>query len=446
MAIWFVVAFVALYVTAALVVLGVDARNARRELGYFLYAEAEALATYVATTGALDFPELEGAEPHTPAPVWLRLFDREGTVLETPGSPPVPSSLADPVEGELQIWEAGDGSLLARVQHAVWTRDGWTAEAITTSALLHRRRRDLLFALGLAGLVLIPLAAFGGRLLAARALRPLEHLVGSIRSLDSRRLDARLETPGAVEEIELVTSEFNSLLGRLEGSVASMRRFTADASHELRTPVSILRTGLEVALRKERSAEEYRQVLEENLDELTRVQRIVESLLTLARDESPGEPELAREVVDLAGVVDAAIDTIRGAAAHQSVEVVTDLERPCRVSGDADQLRLLVMNLVDNALKFTPRGGRVTVVAGERMGQVRLLVSDTGLGIDRVDRPQIFERFYRGRGAGPSGRGAGGLGLSLVEWVARRHDGAVRLVDTEAPGATFEVVLPALGP
>lgn len=441
-AIWFVIAFVGLYLTAALVVLGVDARNARRELEFFLYAQAESLATYVATTGSLDFPELEGPEAHTPAPVWLRLFDARGTVAETPGSPPLPADLPAPEEGALQVWEAEGGSLLARVRHSVWTREGLFAEAITTSALLHRRRRDLLFALGLAGVVLIPLAALGGRLLAARALRPLEHLVRSIRRLDSRRLGARLATPGAVEEIALVTAEFNSLLGRLEQSVESMRRFTADASHELRTPVSSLRAGLEIALRKERSGEEYRQVLEENLEELTRVQRIVEGLLALARDESAEAPVLSDDVVDLAGVVDSALDILRGRAAGARIELRQNVERPCPVRGDVDQLRLLVLNLLDNALKFTPEGGRATVTLTRSSGQIRLGVRDTGPGVDRADAGRIFQRFYRGRGAGPSERGAGGLGLSLVAWAAERHGGTVRLLESETPGAAFEVLLP----
>jgi two-component system OmpR family sensor kinase len=223
-----------------------------------------------------------------------------------------------------------------------------------------------------------------------------------------------------------------------------MRRFTADASHELRTPISILRTGLEVTLRKERTAEEYRELLHENLEEIERVQRIVEALLTLAHTRHGDAGEIRQETVDLSGVVEAALATIRLPASEKSLILETRTAPRVHVQGDPDQLRLMVLNLLDNAVKFTPPGRRIRTLLEARPGQARLEVHDEGPGVAEADRPYLFDRFYRSRTARPNGSVTGGLGLSLARWVAERHGGTIRLLETDEPGATFEVTLPRL--
>jgi two-component system OmpR family sensor kinase len=328
------------------------------------------------------------------------------------------------------------------VAHEIWNEPGTEVEAFSSLHLLARRERDLRFALGSAGLVLIPLAALAGRLLAARALKPVDTLVASISALDSDRLEQRLAAPGAVAEIALLTDEFNRLLDRLEESIEAMRRFTADASHELRTPISILRTGLEVTLRKERTAAEYREVMRENLEEIERVQRIVEALLTLARSHRGDTREVRREPVDLSAVVDRAVASLRPLAEERSVALDAQTVPGLQVVGDPDQLRLLVVNLLDNAVKFTPPGRRIHLRLEGRPDRARLEVRDEGPGVAAEDRPFIFDRFYRAPTTRPTGSATGGLGLAVVRWVAERHGGEVRLLDTEGPGAIFEVLLP----
>ena len=432
--------FLVLYVLAFGMVLAIDARNGRRDLQIMLYAEAEALAGYYASSGRLDFPELVRIEEHTPIPIAVRLIDNGAALAATPGLPEFaiesPSSFR---YGALSQLGAPDGADYAVVRHEVWDHPGVFAEALTSMSVLGERRRNLAFGLSLAGLILVPLAGLGGRLLAIRSLRPVDQLVASTRAIDPQNLSARLEAPGAVDEVAQLGNEFNRLLERLEESVEAMKQFTADASHELRTPISILRTGLEVTLRKERSAADYREVLEENLVEIERVQRIVEGLLTLAKADAVGQPQPSTEMVDLSDVVHTAVESVRAAADEKRVALSSEIAAGIMVRGNVDQLRLLVMNLLDNAVKFTGSG------KGEVSSDRALLrVRDEGVGVSEADRPHIFDRFFRGGQARASGSGAGGLGLSVVKWVAESHGGSARLAEPQAPGATFAVELPTV--
>jgi heavy metal sensor kinase len=446
-ALWSGGLFFLLYVAASLLVIAIDSRNHRSQMEVMLYSAAESLASYYASSHRLDFPELRELET-APFPVWMRIVRDGRIVAETPGTPHVPVMARSPGEmGRVQNAENGNGSRLAVVPHEVWNEPGTIVEAIASQETLSERYRDLLFALAVTGLLLVPLVALGGRMVAAQGLRPLADLVVSVRQLHSEHLRERLEAPGAVAEIAQLADEFNRLLDRLEESVDSMRRFTADASHELRTPISILRTGLEVALRKERAAEEYRELLRENLAEIQRVQRIVEALLTLARTPDGERRQALHGPVDLASVVSGAVEAIRPLAEERRLGIEERLAPAgiTTVHGDADLLRLMAMNLLDNAVKFTPEGRRVHVTVEDGPnGGVRLEVRDEGPGIAPQDRPYVFDRFFRGQGRS-AGSAAGGLGLSLVRWVAESHGGAARLVQNDSAGkagATFEVVLP----
>jgi heavy metal sensor kinase len=442
-AVWSGLLFLLLYAAAFTLVLAIDARNRKSELQLVLYAEAESLAGYYAT-GRLDFPELDTYEKSSPVPVWMRVI-RSGRVLaSTPGMPAVPVVDGPPLLHKLEIEEMPLGRPVGVVRHDVWNRPGTYVEAITGLDMLERRQRDLAFALSLAGLLLLPLAILGGRFVADRALRPVERLVESVRALHSERLDERLEAPGAVVEIAQLTDEFNRLLDRLEESVAAMQRFTADASHELRTPISILRTGLEVALRKDRPPEEYRELMRENLVEIQRIGRIVEGLLTLARARHGAEASSKGEEVDLSATVAGAVESIRLLAREKEVELRARILPGMRVRGDVDKLRLMILNLLDNAVKFTPAGRTVHVCLDELPERVRFQVRDEGPGVPPEDRPHVFDRFFRGKGPHASGASAGGLGLSVVRWVAEIHGGEVRLLADGPQGAIFEVLLPRL--
>jgi two-component system, OmpR family, sensor kinase len=440
---WFGAIFFLLYVVAAFIIVGIDLSNDRRQIGILLYAEAESLASYYASTGRLDFPELAALDNRLPLTVWLRVVEGGRVIAATPGTPPIPLPDGPVEEGEIRTLERADAGPLAVVSHPVLGRPGAFVEAVASLRLIHQGLRHLSLALVLTPLFLVPLAALGGRWLAGRSLLPLGRLVASIRELDTESLHERLAVPAAAPEIAALASEFNSLLDRLEASVVRMRRFTADASHELRTPLSIVRTSLEVALRRPRDTGEYQRLATDCLREIERVQRTVEGLLTLARDASEQARLAPVHPVDLSELAASAAASMRLLAVEREVEVEADISPGVWVRGESDRLRLAVVNLLDNAIRYSPRGGRVRLALTPAGGAARLTVADEGSGVAPQDRPFIFDRFYRGLGERPA-TGSGGLGLSVVRWVAENHRGRVRLLEQEGPGAVFEIELPLL--
>lgn len=441
---WFSGSLLALYgISATLVYLYASAQE-RQYAVLTLKSEAEAVAAYVADSGALDAPEL--AAPETdPIPMWMQVT-RHGRVLaQTPGTPAravAASGRQEPEENGavVSVYNLRTKPPFMMVRHRVGGKQENTyVEAIGSLAPLTRAKQRLGLGLLLIGLVVIPLSALGGRSLARQALRPIQDLVLSIRGIDP---EGRQRLPeGGVEEVAALSSTFNALLGRLEENVGRMRRFTADASHEIRNPLSVLRTGIEVALRRERPPAEYQELLRENLQEIDRLHTVVEGILLLARG-LPGEAlPTHRAPLDLGELARATAAFFADHAAERDAVIETEAEPGVEVMGDAALLRLVVFNLLDNALKHSPDGGtvRVRVEPREEAGTVAIVVTDEGPGVPAEDRGRVFERFFRGGPA--SGTGIGGIGLSVVRWVAEAHGGTARLLES-ARGAAFEVELP----
>lgn len=440
---WFAGIFFLLYAAVVVGILDFESRVARKQLEVLLYAEAEALASYFAATGNLDFPELEATEEEAPAWVWVRILEKGQVVASTPGAPDLGLAPTSSSPEKLLRYQAEAGGYAA-VRHSVWNRPDTFAEALMPLSTLREQNRRLLTRLLLIGLFLGPLVALGGWLLADRALRPTERLIASIRALDLGNLEGRLAAPGAPREIGDLAREFNLLLGRLEQALRRMKRFTADASHELRTPITVLRTSFEVALRRSPDPEEDRIVLRESLQEVKRVQRIVEGLLALARADS-GQPEpVMRTPVALAALAAAATASLEPLAQKKEVRFVCELDEDIQVLGDEDRLRLMIVNLLDNAVRHSPLGRPIHLSLTLRNGSAVLTIADQGAGVRPEDRPHLFERFYRGDGIPSSNSRTGGLGLSVVRWVAQSHGGAVRLLEDSPEGAHFEVTLPVL--
>ncbi len=438
----FAVISMLLYLAASLIILGFQTRHSRADLHVLLYSEAEGLAGYIASTGRMDYPELVAFEEETPLPVWLRVIQGSRVVASTPEMPVVPVPAAEIREGRLSLVDAADGAL-ASVQHQVWNRPGMRVEALAQRDFLDQRMRELLLTLALTGLILLPLSAIAGHLLARHALRPVQSLVTSIASIDSSDLSRRLGVTGPVREISELAAEFNSLLERVETTVENMQRFTANASHELRTPIASLRTGLEVTLRRDRSPEEYRTLLAESLQEIDHMQRVIEGLMALAQEKaSAAEPP--REPVDLGEVARLSDRTMRPLAEEKGLALTTRVAETAVVLGNADQLQLLLINLIDNAIRHSPGGSEIRVDVGCRDGFGRVAVCDQGPGVPPEDRPHIFDRHYQGSRR-PGERRTGGIGLDVVSWVAEVHRGTVRLAGDAAAGAEFEVLLPLAG-
>ncbi len=284
-------------------------------------------------------------------------------------------------------------------------------------------------------------AGIGGFILAKKSLAPFVAMSNQAERISARNLHERLRVANKNDELRHLARVFNDLLSRLDGSFESMREFMADASHELRTPLSIIRGEAEVALTQDRDAPEYKEALAIIQDEAKRLSRIVDDMMALARADAGQRPlqikelylnDLIEECCKAASV----LTVCRGLALR--IEPMSDVA----FRGDEDLLRRMVLNLVDNAIKYTSSGGTISVGLVCEPETVRIVVSDTGIGVPADQAPHIFERFYRVDKSRSRADGGSGLGLAIAKWVAEAHRGSIELASCPGEGSRFTVSLP----
>jgi signal transduction histidine kinase len=298
-------------------------------------------------------------------------------------------------------------------------------------------------------LVIAPVILIGsmglGYVLADTSLRPLEGIVDELESITGgTSLHRRVAVSVSAEELARLAATMNRMLARLEQSFVSLRRFTADASHELKTPLMVLRAGVERAMNNPATPTEALESLEEVLEEIYRMSELVENLLTLARADEGGVA-LALEPGDLRDLVGEAAETagILGEEAGLSVRSEVPAE-PVLIALDRSRIRQLLLNLVTNAIKYTPAGGKVSIGLVDQGDAVALVVGDNGIGIPATDLPHIFDRFYRVDTARSrtGARPGTGLGLAITKWIAEAHGGTIMVQSRPGRGTVFTVTLP----
>ncbi|MDY0268480.1 sensor histidine kinase [Trichloromonas sp.] len=295
--------------------------------------------------------------------------------------------------------------------------------------------------------LLLLVLSIGGWFVTGRALSPVRHITGTVKRISAENLSERLPVNSCRDEVSELQETFNSMLTRLEEAFTKIRQFSADASHELRTPLAILRGETEVALRWAKSPEELRTTLESNLEEIDRMSRIIEELLALAKSEA-GEIPLALTDVNLNDLMQDLYLQGKTLSEPKGIEFTLHMEvnREIRLSGDQLQLHRMLLNLISNAVKYTPEGGRVAIHLASDGGQARIQIIDTGFGIAAEHLPHLFDRFYRIDEARNRDIGGSGLGLAIVKWIVEAHGGHIEVASEPNRGSTFTVTLPLTGP
>ncbi|MBW7935289.1 MAG: HAMP domain-containing protein, partial [Gemmatimonadaceae bacterium] len=281
-------------------------------------------------------------------------------------------------------------------------------------------------------------------IITGRALRPVDEIIGEVSAItDGRSLHRRLPQDEGDDELARLSATLNAMISRLEQSFAALRRFTADASHELKTPLTVLRADIERAMSAGPRSTEGLIALEEALQETTRMADLVESLLTLARADE-GRFDLHREAVALRPLVLDVAETAQILGEEAGLKVRVEALEEATVMGDALRLRQLFLNLVTNAVKYTPRGGHVDLSLLRRGDWAEFAVRDTGVGIAGADLPYVFDRFWRAdRARSRSGERFGvGLGLAISQYIAHAHGGSITVASRLGRGSTFTVLLP----
>jgi heavy metal sensor kinase len=294
---------------------------------------------------------------------------------------------------------------------------------------------------GVGTVISVLIASAVGWFLAVKALKPVDEITRMARRIGAESLDERLSIKGPTDEIGRLAATFNEMIARLERSFKQVRQFTADASHELKTPLTVLKGEIEVALRSGASPEELKEVLVSNLEETDRMSYIVKNLLDLAR----ADVEAVRTVVPLDRVLAERFEHFRKKAVTEGVEMDILRNTPVTVSGDPVRLGQLIYNLIDNAFKYTPRGGKVELSLEESDREAVLKVKDTGVGIAKEDIPYVFDRFFRVDKARTSREGVVGgvgLGLSICKEIVESHGGTIDVISEPGKGSTFIVSIP----
>jgi heavy metal sensor kinase len=315
---------------------------------------------------------------------------------------------------------------------------------------LHPQEEFLETLTGTFGLVIplaLILAASGGYLLAWRSLSPVAAMGMQAGQIGADNLHERLSVRNAQDELGQLAGSFNGLLDRLDQSFEQQRRFVADASHELRTPVAILCGETDVALfQPNRSPEEYRDSLTILRAESRRLKQIVEDLFTLARADA-GQHPLVLSDFYLDELVAECARNMRTLAGAKQIVLRCKASEEMPIHGDESLLRRMVLNLMDNAIKYTPSRGEVLISCGERNSLYTVTIRDTGVGVPEDLQPRIFERFFRAdpvRSRSESDGGGAGLGLSISRWIAEAHSGRLELTNSNSNGSTFTMFLPKI--
>ena len=289
-------------------------------------------------------------------------------------------------------------------------------------------------------IVVVFIGMIVGMFLAKRTLRPIHHLIEAVRATEAGAMDSRVPTRQTGDELDELSMLFNNMLGKIAMLVQGMRDALDNVAHDLRTPVARMRGIAEVALRSEPHPEIYREALADCLEESEGLLTMLNTLMDISEAET-GAMKLNLETVNLYALLEDAVDLYRHVAEEKEITISSTVSKELEVTADRNRMRQVLANLLDNAIKFTPPEGKISLIAYAEQEQVVIVVEDTGIGIPSMELPKIWDRLYRGS-QGRSQRGLG-LGLSLVKAVVQAHGGSVDVSNNSGIGSRFTLLLPA---
>jgi heavy metal sensor kinase len=467
---WYVVTMVAVLAVYAAAVLAFIDRSASQALDQQLRRDFQwiSAAIYYTPEGALTSNEPEEIVPEEGLP-WVQVWHADGRSLLFRNA----EALRTPIPQSQSLAAQADGQIVPvpteTAPMRVLSRRGGICRSVERMVVaglcvapegdepplspipvviqvarsetpLRQERSELMLMLALGLPVAVALAGIGAYTLARRALSPIERMTDRARTITAERLSDRLPVHNPEDEMGRLATVFNETLGRLEASFDQMRRFTADVSHEVRTPLTAIRSVGEVGLREHRDEAQYRAIIGSMLEEVDRLASLVDRLLTLSRAET-GQAKLTLEDVDLRDLADN-VTAHLGVLAEEKGQSIA-IERTGAAVAHADRLclRQALINLVDNAIKFTPRDGRIGIRMSETANDAVIDVIDTGRGIDAESRERIFDRFYRIGDGTAETRGVG-LGLSIAKGAVEATGGRLTLEVSGPSGSTFRITVP----
>jgi heavy metal sensor kinase len=379
--------------------------------------------------GSFDPATVRALTPPDPVRPGLTRPDLAQPALTRPGwFPRKESSLKGPVLIAAQTYVGADNSR-------------YVVEVGVSTARTEETVRQVLLMLAIGLPIAVCVAVAGGFVLVRRALKPVDNLSQKAAAITQHNLSERLPVVRSGDELERLSVSLNLMISRLEDAINSSKQFVADASHELRTPLAVLRGELENLAQDVELKSQTRETLGSSLEEVDRLTEIVEGLLALSRLDT-GEAQTQRERFDLAALVATTADQMSLLAEDKHIKVVCASSEHVMIEGDQAKLKQVVVNLLDNAIKYTPNGGRIDLTIAQEAGEAVLDVADDGIGIPPEALPHVFKRFFRVDGSRSRDQGGAGLGLSIVKSICDAHGARVEVRSTPGRGSCFRLRVP----
>lgn len=438
---WYVAAMIIVLAVYAAAILVYVNRSAAAALNQQLRGDFQFAAAMIEQTpeGGITWSSDEGGDEDRP---WLQVWNPEGQLLyrnDQAAKQPLPDrDLINLPDDTVVTIHVADAPLRVLSRRGRIASKPVVIQVARSEGPMRQQIRDVVLILLLGLPLAVATAGLGGYAVARRALAPIERMTERAQTITADRLSDRLPVSNPDNEMGRLARVFNATLGRLEASFDQMRRFTADVSHELRTPLTAIRSVGEVGLRGRRDDETYRAIIGSMLEEVDRLAGLVDRLLTLSRAET-GQAKMSVETVGLNELAESVASDLAVLAEEKSQPVVVEPQGSAHTLGDRVMVRQALINLVDNAIKFSPSGGRIRIRVEEASGEAIVDVIDSGAGIEPSARERIFDRFYRGTDSGTQGAG---LGLSIAKGAVEATGGRLTLAMSGADGSTFRIALP----
>ena len=398
----------------------------------------------LAETNRLTFNRTEPSQVRNPNFV-MRLLSTQNEVWDSFGDIQAISSwgpveagyFTQPESGKEEEWRVFSQPVLdSQGQTIAWVQAAQSLRPVNETV------EDLRVQLFLGIPLILLFAGFGGYFLADRALRPMQQITETAQDLTAQDLSKRLDYQGAMDEIGTLAKTFDQMLERLQSSFAREQRFIGDAAHELRTPLTVLKGQIEVTLNRQRKPAEYEKKLQELSAQVERLIRLSNGLLFLSRSDQ-NQLTFNPTSVNLSELLEVLVEQFQPMALEKQLKVDKTIPDGLSVFGDSDHLVRLFMNLLENALKYAPAGGQITVAARKDSAETRVMVHNTGPGIPQEHLPYLFERFYRVDAARSSETGGTGLGLAIAREIVRLHQGDIDVQSEPGQGVVVTVHFPS---
>lgn len=377
-------------------------------------------------------------------PLYIRILDNKTheKIIETSNFPndiKYNEKLLKELKENTISFEEQNSYLISRIKIDYSTTQKVIIEVITTKDMLWANLENLLYILSFIVPIILIFSVIGGNFLIYKSFSPIEKVLSELKNISASDLSTRLKNPQNHDEINQLINEINNLLKRLESSFERISQFSSDASHELKTPLTIIKGELEIALRKDRSIDEYKQSLKTSLEEVVVIEQTINDLLFLAKNEKDLINNNMEEILYFDEIIDESINEIKNFAKLHQIEIKFELLDTVEFKGYSNLLKIAIKNILKNAIQFSHTNSLVIVKSYKENGFFNISIQDFGIGIEKNEQDKIFEKFYRTDKSRNKNSGGTGLGMSIVKKIIDIHKGSIKIESFENIGTTITI-------